>query len=211
MTCALDGRVFEGTLPISTLVLVDMCKANLPRGLRRSPAGTVVQNCRRALSVARFFGWRVAHVRSTNVLELGASASISGFEPDRLDAKFERRALSCYSSPYFQSVMRETAGSFVLAGFLGEGGALATVADSIQYGDNVTLLADASLDDASSRAFTGQVLSLLATHTALGFNVVSTSGWLRMVEVLGAPLRALRLNHQENQRKRSPRNGTAHP
>ena len=188
MTCEPRHSAFhQKVLPASTLVLVDLCKANLPKGLQRSPGSTIVQNCHQALLVARRLGWRVAHVRSAEALGNGGnSPSISGFEPDRADAMFERRTLSCYSSPYFQSVMQETGGSFVLAGFLGNGGALATLADSVRLGDQVTLLLDASLDDASRRVFTEQVVAQLSAYVALGFNLVTTFTWLRAMEAVSA-------------------------
>ncbi len=213
MTCMPASSAFQKSLPISTLVLIDMCKPNLPQGLKRAPGGTILQNCRRALSFARLHGWRVAHVRSEHALLPGSDQSIAGFEPERIDPKFERRALSCYSSPYFQSVMRETGGSYVLAGFLGDGGGLATLADTLLYGDSVTLLADASLDEVSRRVFSEPVLSLLTTHTSLRFNVVSTSAWLRALEGIGAGamMRTSRTEKHAAQRQRRIAGGEAHP
>lgn len=210
MTCMPANSVFHDTRPTSTLVLIDMCRPNLPQGLKRAPGGTVLQNCRRALSFARQRGWRVAHVRSEEALLPGSEQSIAGFEPERTDPKFKRKALSCYSSPYFQSVMRETGGSYALAGFLGDGGGLATIADSLLFGDSITLLSDASIDDASRRVFSEPVLSLLAAHTSLRFNVVSTSRWLQTLEVLcGRATRTTR--RRADQRQRKSAGGEAHP
>lgn len=185
MTYAPKSSAFRVPPPVTTLVLVDMVRGNLPKGLKRSPASTVVQNCRRAVSIARRLGWPVAHVRSASGLIFdGPSPTIAGFEPLRMDAVFERRALSCYSSPYFSSVMRGAGGAFVLGGFLGEGGALSTIADSIQHGDHITILADGSLDEISRRVFTEQVMELLTAHTSLGFTLTSTFSWIKAMGVL---------------------------
>jgi len=188
MTCEPVNSAFQKIFPVATLVMVDMCKSNLPRGLKRAPAGTVLQNCRCALSFARRFGWPVAHVRSSqDAGRAGISyETIGGFEPARADALFERRTLSCYSSPYFGSVIRETAGAAVIAGFLGPGGALSTVADAIQVGDRITVLSDATLDNISNRIFAEPVISLLRAYTTFNISVLTTAAWLRSVEEIPA-------------------------
>jgi nicotinamidase-related amidase len=201
---------FHSTIPTSTLVLVDMCKPNLPRGLKRSPGGTILQNCRRALAFARIHGWCVAHVRSEGSLFPGSEQSIAGFEPERIDPQFERKALSCYSSPYFQSVIQETGGSYVLAGFLGNGGGLSTIADSLLYGDNITLLSDASIDEASRHAFSEPILNLLTAHTNLRFNVVSTSAWLRALDAIYPFTRNYRAEKRADRRPRRSASGASH-
>jgi nicotinamidase-related amidase len=172
----------QNAIPFATLVLVDMRKINLPNGLTRKKAYTVVQNCRAALCVARQLGLPVAHVRNALGSEQTGNESICGFEPQASEAVLERRGPSCYSSPYFADVIRQTSGVTFIAGFFGDGGALATIADAVQTLDHMTLLWDASLDDVSTPVFSGPILSLCQRYTQFRFDVCPTAAWLKSVE-----------------------------
>lgn len=182
MNCQPIKQSIQQALPIATLVLVDMCKSNLPHGLTREKAYTVVQNCRTALAAARKLGWPVVHVRNAEVDGHCGAESIAGFEPMSSDPVLERRGPSCYSSPYFADVIRQTGGATVIGGFFGTGGALATISDAVQTLDHMTLLWDAAYDDESSPLFTGPVLGLLQRYTTFRFSVLTTGAWLKSME-----------------------------
>jgi nicotinamidase-related amidase len=158
-----------------------MRKAHIPTGLTRNKACTVVKNCRLALSLARHVGWPVIHVRNSATNDKTINRSITGFEPEATEAVLEREKCSCYSSPYFADLIRQTSGNIVIMGFFGSGGVLATVADAVQTSDYVTLLWDASLDEQSAPIFSGPVLSLFQRYTTLRFSVRTTAEWLDLV------------------------------
>lgn len=185
MTCE-PNIGFGHAFPLATLVLVDMCKANLTsaQGLQRSAASGILLGCRAALAFARKIGCPVAFVSgSGHGTDDGIpSPWIKGFVPERMDALFQRRTVSCYSSPYFADAMRETAGAIVLAGFLGQGGCLATGADALLAGHRLTCLSDATLDDVSDRVFDDTAIRLLRAFTTFDIRVLSTSAWMRSVE-----------------------------
>jgi nicotinamidase-related amidase len=186
MTCEPRSDRFSTPFPLATLVLVDMRRENLSstHGFRRSVAAGVLSNCRAALAFARRMEWPVAFVSGSGDAAdpCQSSALIKGFEPQRLDALFDRRSVSCYSGPYFEEGIQQSGGAAVLAGFLGRGGCLSTGADALLAGHRVTFLSDATMDDLSDRAFNASVVHLLRAFTNFDVRVLSTSAWIRSVE-----------------------------
>jgi nicotinamidase-related amidase len=150
--------------------------------LTQERAFTVLKNCRLALGLARRLGWPVAHVRNAAGSDRAGSETIAGFEPGPLESVLERRGPSCYTSPFFAEVVRQTGGIAVVSGFFGSGGVLATIADAVQSLDQLTLLLDASLDEESSAMFSGQMLSFLQRYTRFQFSALTTRSWIETVE-----------------------------
>lgn len=186
MTYQPVDKRFSNVFPLATLVLADMRKANLSsaHGLQRSAAAGILYNCRAALAFARKIGWPVAFVSGSGEAAKTPSSNewIKGFEPQRMDALFERRSMSCYSSPYFAEGVWGNGGAAVLAGFLGRGGCLSTAADALFAGHGVTFLSDATMDGVSDRAFDESAIRLLRAFTKFDIRVLPTSAWMRTVE-----------------------------
>ncbi|MDE2135338.1 MAG: isochorismatase family protein [Alphaproteobacteria bacterium] len=186
MTCEPGNNCFRNAFPLATLVLVDMRKANLlsTQGLTHAEMAGILTNCRGALAYARKMGFPIAFVRGAGDSRATNQSNewIKGFEPQRLDAIFDRRGASCYSSPYFADGMRETGGAVVLAGFLGRGGCLSTGADALLAGNHITFLSDATKDDVSDRALNESAIGLLRAFTSFDIRVLSTGAWIRSVE-----------------------------
>lgn len=183
MTCEpFMSRYQIGAQP-GTLVLVDMSRRHLEKveGLSRSPVATILANCRLALGTARGRGWNVAFVSgdgsgSNYALEGGW---VRGFEPTRQDAVIERRTLSCYSSPYFAGAIESNGTHAVIAGFLGEGGCLATGVDAIRAKQHLTFLTDAIKDRVSETIFDGGTMPLLKQYTAVEITSLPCAAWAR--------------------------------
>lgn len=186
MTCEPGNSRFHNSFPLATLVLVDMRKANLSstQSFSHAKIAGILTNCRVALAYARKMGFPVAFVRGASDTRSADQSKewIKGFEPQRLDALFDRRGASCYSSPYFEEGMREGGGAVVLAGFLGHGGCLSTGADALLAGHSVTFLSDATLDDVSDRAFDETAIRLLRAFTTFDIAMLTTSAWIKTVE-----------------------------
>lgn len=180
---------FSNVFPLATLVLVDMRKANLSsaQGLQHSAAAGILHNCRASLAFARKIGWPVAFVAGSGVVaDASSNEWIKGFEPQRMDALFERRSMSCYSSPYFAEGVWGNGGAVVFAGFLGRGGCLSTAADALFAGHGVTFLSDATMDGVSDRAFDESAIRLLRAFTKFDIRVLPTSAWMKTVEQVPA-------------------------
>jgi nicotinamidase-related amidase len=186
VTCLPNSQRFDSRFPLATLALVDIRKQGNPSadGLCSSDSAGILANCRTALAFARRMGWPVAFVRSLTA-DPGEPLSnewIGGFEPQQLDPVFDRRGTSCYSSPYFEDAVGQTAGAVVLAGFLGHGGCMSTAADAFQAGHRVTFLTDATLDDAADRAVDASMLQHLRTFAKFDISAVTTAAWIRAIE-----------------------------
>jgi isochorismate hydrolase len=110
--------------------------------------------------------------------EVCTSAWIKGLEPVRSDILLERRGLSCYSCAFFDEVAQAGGGDIALAGFLGDGGCLATAADALSAGHRVTILQDAVFDGAS-QLFTEAHLRALRTFTMLDVRLAAVGAWVQ--------------------------------
>lgn len=183
MTCEPFASRFELPPQPATLVLVDMRRSHLAgmEGLRGSPKATVLANCRLALRAARQCGWNVAFVRGDGS-EAGYGTTgdwIKGFEPERQDAIFDRRNLSCYSSPYFAEAIDTNGGAAVLAGFFGAGACLATSVDAIRARQGLTFLSDATEDNVAKGFLSGNAVQLLQHFTRLDIATQACAAWVR--------------------------------
>lgn len=188
MTCEPVSTQFQSSQATGTLVLVDMRKDYLAGGdgLVRSPTAGIIANCRLALMTARQRGWRVIYVCGE-----GGGAGIrsttgwlKGFEPCRMDAICTRRGLSCYSSPYFSGVIDNDGGGAVYAGFLGDGGCLATATDAIRAGHGMTFLEDAIMDHEAAGLLGGRAVRLLRSFTAVEIEALSSTAWSERISSL---------------------------
>src|SRR5262249_10289516 len=144
-------RSYANVELIPTLVLLDLQQEYIasPRLFSIPRAEKALDNCRLALTHARDVGLPVAFLRMIGHSPffnpvLSYSNWIPGFEPLTSEMVFERGKPSCYANREFAHAMTEGGGHFVLAGFSGEAGCLATAVDAFHPGHRVTYLADAS-------------------------------------------------------------------
>jgi len=183
MTCEPFASRFELPPQPATLVLVDMRRSHLAgvEGLRGSSKATVLANCRLALAAARQRGWNVAFVRGDGSQDGYGLAGewIKGFEPGRQDAIFDRRNLSCYSSPYFAEAIDTNGGAAVLAGFFGDGACLATSVDAIRARQGLIFLNDATEDNVAKGFLAGNAVQLLQHFTRLDIATQASAAWVR--------------------------------
>jgi nicotinamidase-related amidase len=176
MTMELNRRQFENAARLAAFVVIDPCRKGLVRGLgpNRSTVAGILSNVRRALTHARSLGLPIAFVRSDNE----GAAWINGIEPEREDAVLLRPELSCYSNPYFDDLVQRAAGNIVLCGFTGEGGCVATIGGAVHAGHDVTVLRDATLDDAAD-PIAESLLRHLTAYVDLDISAINTSAWIR--------------------------------
>jgi nicotinamidase-related amidase len=181
MTCEPESIQFQSNRAVGMLVLVDMRKDYLAGGdgLLRSPTAGIIANCRLALTTARQRGWRVVYVygEGGGAGTRPADGWLKGFEPHRMDAICTRRGRSCYSSPYFSGVIDSEGGAAVYAGFLGDGGCLATAADAIRARHGITFLEDAIKDHEAAGLFGVRAVQLLRSFTAVDIEALSSAAW----------------------------------
>lgn len=187
MSCEPDLHGGEAIFPFATLVLVDMrhnhCGSSPCPLIGDAVAASVLENCRIALRFARRSRWQVAFVCGS----CGLAASdtrpwIDGLEPHRLDALFDRRSVSCYSSPLFASAMADNGGAILVAGFLGTGGMLATAMDAALAGHRIGFLSDAVRDPVVETAFGPEAVRLHRMLAGIGAGLTTTLAWTRSVE-----------------------------
>lgn len=144
-------RSYSMVSRIPTLVLLDLQQEYTasPRLYSVPKADSAIENCRSALAHARALGFPVAFFRMVGRSPffnpaLSCSHWIPGFKPLTSEMVFERSMPSCYANREFGHVMSESGGHFVLAGFSGEAGCLATALEAFHRGHSMTYLADAS-------------------------------------------------------------------
>jgi nicotinamidase-related amidase len=144
-------RSYSAVSRIPTLVLLDLQQeyTAAPRLYSIPKAEAALENCRMALAHSRKMGFPVAFLRMVGRSPffnpaLSYSRWIPGFEPLTSEMVFERSMPSCYANREFGHAMTESGGHFVLAGFSGEAGCLATAVEAFHRGHSVTYLADAS-------------------------------------------------------------------
>ncbi|MBV9458678.1 MAG: isochorismatase family protein, partial [Bradyrhizobium sp.] len=154
-----------------------------PRLFSLPEAEAALENCRLALTHARRVGLPVAFLRMIGQSPffnpvLSYSNWISGFEPLTSEMVFERSKPSCYANREFTHAMSEGGGHFVLAGFSGEAGCLATAVDAFHRGHRVTYLADASASHDLDRIAAPAVHETITQLIGLYGDVATTRSWI---------------------------------
>jgi len=91
---------------------------------------------------------------------------------------FERSKPSCYANREFAYAMSEGGGHFVLAGFSGEAGCLATAVEAFHRGHQVTYLADASASLRLNQIAASTVHQTVAELICLYGEVTTTRSWI---------------------------------
>jgi len=178
-------RSYVNASLIPTLVLLDLQQEYVasPRLFSIPDAEEALQNCRLALTHARRMGLPVAFLRMIDRAPyfnpaLSYSNWIPGFEPMTSEMVFERSKPSCYANREFAYAMSEGGGHFVLAGFSGEAGCLATAVEAFHHGHRVTYLADASASLALDQIPASTVHETVAQLVGLYGEVTTTRDWI---------------------------------
>ena len=178
-------RSYSNVSLIPTLVLLDLQQEYIatPRLFSLPEAEAALDNCRMALTHARRVGLPVAFLRMIGQSPffnpvLSYSNWISGFEPLTSEMVFERSNPSCYANREFTHAMSEGGGHFVLAGFSGEAGCLATAVDAFHRGHRVTYLADASASHDLDRIAAPAVHETITQLIGLYGDVATTRSWI---------------------------------
>jgi len=170
---------------IPTLVLLDLQQEYVasPRLYSIPGAERALENCRQALAHSRRMGFPVAFLRMIGRSPffnpvLSYSNWIPGFEPLTSEMVFERSKPSCYANREFAHAMTEGGGHFVLAGFSGEAGCLATAVEAFHRGHRVTYLADASASLGLNQISAPTVHETVAQLIGLYGEVTTTQSWI---------------------------------
>jgi len=178
-------RSYANVSLIPTLVLLDLQQEYIasPRLFSIPQAEQALKNCRLALMHARRLGLPVAFLRMIGRSPffnpvLSYSNWIAGFEPLTSEMVFERSKPSCYANREFAHAMTESGGHFVLAGFSGEAGCLATAVEAFHHGHRVTYLADASASLALDQIPASTVHETVAQLVGLYGEVTTTRDWI---------------------------------
>jgi len=178
-------RSYAKAPPIPTLVLLDLQQEYVasPRLFSIPDAGTALENCRLALAHSRRAGLPVAFLRMVGRSPyfnpvLSYTSWIPGFEPLTSEMVFERSKPSCYANCEFAHAMTEGGGHFVLAGFSGEAGCLATAVEAFHRGHRVTYLADASASLGLNQIPPSTVHETVAQLIGLYGEVTTTRNWI---------------------------------
>jgi len=178
-------RSYATVCRIPTLVLLDLQQeyAAAPRLYSIPKAEAALENCRMALAHSRKMGFPVAFLRMVGRSPffnpvLSYSSWIPGFEPLTSEMVFERSMPSCYANREFGYAMTESGGHFVLAGFSGEAGCLATAVEAFHRGHSVTYLADASASLGLNQIPPSSVHEAVVELIGLYGDVTSTREWI---------------------------------
>jgi len=178
-------RSYANVELIPTLVLLDLQQEYIasPRLYSIPQAERALENCRLALTHARRIGLPVAFLRMIGRSPffnpmLSYSNWIPGFEPLTSEMVFERSKPSCYANREFAHAMTEGGGHFVLAGFSGEAGCLATAVEAFHQGHRVTYLADASASLGLNQIPASTVHETVAQLISLYGAVTTTRDWI---------------------------------
>jgi nicotinamidase-related amidase len=178
-------RSYSNVSLIPTLVLLDLQQEYIatPRLFSLPESEAALDNCRLALTHARRVGLPVAFLRMIGQSPffnpvLSYSNWISGFEPLTSEMVFERSKPSCYANREFAHAMSEGGGHFVLAGFSGEAGCLATAVDAFHRSHRVTYLADASASHDLDRIAAPTVHETVTQLIGLYGNITTTRSWI---------------------------------
>lgn len=178
-------RSYANASLIPTLVLMDLQQEYIasPRLFSISGAEKALENCRLVLAHSRRVGLPVAFLRMVGRSPffnpvLSYSHWIPGFEPLTSEMVFERSKPSCYANREFAHAMTEGGGHFVLAGFSGEAGCLATAVEAFHHGHRVTYLADASASLALNQIPAPTVHKTVAQLIGLYGEVTTAQDWI---------------------------------
>ena len=178
-------RSYTNVPLIPTLVLLDLQQEYVasPRLYSIPGAERALENCRQALAHSRRMGFPVAFLRMIGRSPffnpvLSYSNWIPGFEPLTSEMVFERSKPSCYANREFAHAMTEGGGHFVLAGFSGEAGCLATAVEAFHRGHRVTYLADASASLGLNQISAPTVHETVAQLIGLYGEVTTTQSWI---------------------------------
>ena len=178
-------RSYANVELIPTLVLLDLQQEYIasPRLYSIPQAEEALENCRLALTHARRVGLPVAFLRMIGRSPffnpvLSYSNWIPGFEPLTSEMVFERSKPSCYANREFAHAMTEGGGHFVLAGFSGEAGCLATAVEAFHQGHRVTYLADASASLGLNQIPAPTVHETVMQLIGLYGEVTTTQDWI---------------------------------
>ncbi len=179
-------RSYSNVSLIPTLVLLDLQQEYIatPRLYSLPEAEAALENCRLALTHARRVGLPVAFLRMIGQSPffnpvLSYSNWISGFEPLTSEMVFQRSKPSCYANREFAHAMSEGGGHFVLAGFSGEAGCLATAVDAFHRGHRFTYLSDASASHDLDRIAAPTVHETVTQLIGLYGDVATTRSWIK--------------------------------
>lgn len=177
-------RSYSHVSQIPTLVLLDLQQEYIaaPRLYSIPKAEAALENCRIALAHSRRLGFPVAFLRMVGRSPffnpvLSYSRWIPGFEPLTSEMVFERSMPSCYANREFGHAMTEGGGHFVLAGFSGEAGCLATAVEAFHRGHSVTYLADASASLGLNQIPSASVHETVVELIGLYGEVMTTQSW----------------------------------
>jgi len=178
-------RSYSNVSLIPTLVLLDLQQEYIasPRLYSIPQAEAALENCRCALAHAREMGFPVAFLRMVGQSAffnpvLSYSRWIPGFEPLTSEMVFERSMPSCYANREFSHAMTEGGGHFVLAGFSGESGCLATAIEAFHRGHSVTYLTDASASLSLTQIAAASVHETVVELIGLYGEVTTTQSWI---------------------------------
>jgi nicotinamidase-related amidase len=170
---------------IPTLVLLDLQQEYTasPRLFSIPKIETALENCHAALSLARELGLPVAFLRLIGRAPffnpaLSYSHWIPGFQPLTSEMVFERSKPSCYANRDFADAMSQGGGHFVLAGFSGESGCLATAIEAFHRGHKMTFLADASASHSLNEIPASSVHDTITQLIGLYADVTTTRTWV---------------------------------
>lgn len=182
MSQVIDLAVHYRSAGDTTLVLLDMQQEHL-RVMPASETARSVNNCLRALRHARSHRFQVAFARWNGPGAFFYPAAVNyawieGFTPNREDLVFERSRPSCYSSSWFNDVISQRSGRFVLAGFSGEVACLATIIDAFHHNHLVTLLVDATASRQLVDIAACDVHRVIGRVADLFGRVVTTDEWI---------------------------------
>jgi len=185
MKNVINLRSYASSTAVPTLVLLDLQQEYIasPRVFAIPEVEEALENCRSALAHSRRLGLPVAFFRMITRSPffnpvLNYSKWIPGFEPVSSDMVFERSKPSCYANREFANAMTEGGGHFVLAGFSGEAGCLATVMDAFHHDHKVVFLADASASHQLGGITAAAVHEAVVEVIGLYGNVTTTESWI---------------------------------
>ena len=178
-------RVFANSASVPTVVFADLQQEYLaaPRMLAIPDIHPALANCQRILSHCRSIGLPVAFTRFLGDQAFFNRASpfgrwIEGFEPQRNEMIFERSNPSCYSSELFATLMSQSPGGFVIAGFAGESACLSTLVDAYHRRHKVIFLHDASASHALDDISAVDVHRTVSKICGVYGEVYETSEWI---------------------------------
>jgi nicotinamidase-related amidase len=178
-------RTFANSSSVPIVVFVDLQQEYVaaPRLLAIPEIDRALDNCRTVLEHARRIGLPVAFVRMLSESAFFNRATpfvrwIEGFEPHRNEMIFERSSPSCYACEPFSTLMNQSRGGIVLAGFAGESSCLSTLIDAFHRNHKVTYLCDASASHALEEVSADEIHRAVSKISGLYGDVYETDTWI---------------------------------